>query len=451
MPRIFNTDQFGLSGNPFTYKIESIILRNHAGVEREISSIITEFTITESIYRHCLVLKANIKDHNNVMEDLSLIGQEKITVRLTRQGRGEDTPKEINHDFYISEYPLYSKFPNRLQVFSITAVSELAYLSQMKLVTRAYQKQNSLKIVEHILTEYLNVKKESIQFTADHTRNFAGIIPALHPLDAINWVLRRTYGTNDTPIYCFETLAERKKIRVLSHHEMANSKVYRKYADGIFFNVNDVNTAENYLQSQGRIIELASNLNLSKFSSATKGAYASTSIAVDIARKKYAISTFNYLNEFNRMKQSTLEPNPILSSKFTVNEKKLSDFDNTVVRYLPVNSLSQNDDPENYHWASTDSALGRHAAYLENLDTFVHDVRVAGDFGLGAGKVVDLRLVKSMDPENPRATVNNKAQLRDLEDTLMSGKHIITSLTHHFEKDYFCTMRVKRDSLNERL
>lgn len=451
MPRIFNTDQFGLSGNPFTYKIESIVLRNHAGIEREISAIITEFTITESIYRHCLVLKANIKDHNNVMEDLSLIGQEKITVRLTRQGRGEDTPKEIIHDFYISEYPLYSKFPNRLQVFSITAVSELAYLSQMKLVTRAYQKQNSLKIVEHILTEYLNVKKTDIYFTAEKTRNFAGIIPALHPLDAINWVLRRTYGTNDTPIFCFETLSESKKIRVVSHHEMANSKVYRKYADGVFFTVKDVNSSENYRQSEGRIIELASNLNLSKFSSATKGAYASTSVAVDIARKKYTINEFNYLDEFKRMKESTLEPNPVLSDKFTLNQKKISDFNNTIVRYLPVNSLSQNDDPENYHWASTDNALNKHAAYLENLDTFVHDVRVGGDFGLGAGKVVDLKLSKALDPSNPKTSINNKAQLMDLEDTLMSGKHVITSLTHHFEKDYFCTMRVKRDSMNEKL
>jgi hypothetical protein len=451
MPRIFNTDQFGLSGNPFTYKIESIVLRNHAGIEREISAIITEFTITESIYRHCLVLKANIKDHNNVMEDLSLIGQEKITVRLTRQGRGEDTPKEIIHDFYISEYPLYSKFPNRLQVFSITAVSELAYLSQMKLVTRAYQKQNSLKIVEHILTEYLNVKKTDIYFTAEKTRNFAGIIPALHPLDAINWVLRRTYGTNDTPIFCFETLSESKKIRVVSHHEMANSKVYRKYADGVFFTVKDVNSSENYRQSEGRIIELASNLNLSKFSSATKGAYASTSVAVDIARKKYTINEFNYLDEFKRMKESTLEQNPVLSDKFTLNQKKISDFNNTIIRYLPVNSLSQNDDPENYHWASTDNALNKHAAYLENLDTFVHDVRVGGDFGLGAGKVVDLKLSKALDPSNPKTSINNKAQLMDLEDTLMSGKHVITSLTHHFEKDYFCTMRVKRDSMNEKL
>lgn len=451
MPRIFNTDQFGLSGNPFTYKIESIILRNHAGVARDISAIITDFTITESIYRHCLVLKANIKDHNNVMEDLSLIGQEKISVRLTRQGRGEDTSKELEHDFYVSEYPLYSKFPNRLQVFTITAVSEHAYLSQMKLVTRAYRKQNSIEIVKNILTEYLKYDPNSIYTTPEATRNFAGIIPALHPIDAISWVLRRTFGTNDTPVYCFETLAEPKKMRIVSHHEMANSKVYRKYVDGLFYNFKDVNSAENYRQAESRIIELASNLNLSKFSSASKGAYASTSIAVDIARKKYDVHRYNYLNEFARMRQSTLAKNPILSDKFRVDEKKLSDYDDTMVRYLPVNSLSQDDNPENYHWASTDNALNRHAAYLENLDTFVHDVRVAGDFGLGAGKVVELRLAKPMDPDNPRTSVNNKADLRDLEDTLMSGKHIITSLTHHFEKDYFCTMRVKRDSLNEKL
>lgn len=452
MPRIFNTDRSGVSITPFAYKIESIVLRNHAGVSAEISDVITDFTITESIYRHCLVLKANIKDHNNLLEDLKLIGQEKLTVKLVRQSFADLTEDSIEHDFYISEYPLYSKFPNRLQVFSIVAVSELAYLSQMKLVTKAYRKQNSLEIVKDILTKYLNYDESQIYVTPEKTRNFAGIVPALHPIDAINWILRRTFGQNDTPVYCFETLSEKKKMRIVSHNEMANSPQYRQYVDGMFYTEdvgNQKYNAENYRQAQSRIIELASNLNLSKFSSAAKGAYAATSIAVDIARKKYSIHTFNYLDEFERMKKSTLSKNPVLSNKFEIYNKTLSEFGSTMVRFLPVNSLSQNDDPENYHWASVDNSLNRHSSYLENLDTYVHDVVVAGDFNLGAGKVVNLKLVKAMDI-NPELTLS-KSTLTDMEDTMMSGRYIVTSLTHHFENDYFCTMRVKRDSMNEKL
>ena len=69
---------------PSAYVIDSIMLSNHNGRIIDIQKIVTDFTITESIYHPGLILSMNVKDVVNFMEEFKLTGHETITVNLSR-------------------------------------------------------------------------------------------------------------------------------------------------------------------------------------------------------------------------------------------------------------------------------------------------------------------------------------------------------------------------------
>ncbi len=78
---------------PEAYRVTSIVLENHKGQIYDLSSLQTDFSITESIYHAGLILSINIKDSVNFFEIGQLTGQETITVNLT-QGVGPEPDAE---------------------------------------------------------------------------------------------------------------------------------------------------------------------------------------------------------------------------------------------------------------------------------------------------------------------------------------------------------------------
>ena len=117
----------------------------------------TDFSITESIYHTGLIFSINIKDSINFFEIGQLTGQETITVNLT-QGVGpepdvevaspgntqlaastsEKLPKTISKMFFVTEYPLYGKTENRIEVYTIKGVSQHVYLTKSKRISKAF-------------------------------------------------------------------------------------------------------------------------------------------------------------------------------------------------------------------------------------------------------------------------------------------------------------------------
>ena len=79
------------------------------------------------------------------------------------------------------------------------------------------------------------------------------------------------------------------------------------------------------------------------------------------------------------------------------------------------------------------------------MNTYVHDVKLFGDFYLNAGRKIELKFPKAVDPEERQALTNDN----DKFDNHLSGKYIITSAIHTIEGgEYYTDVRVKRDSFS---
>jgi hypothetical protein len=456
---------------PEAYRITSIVLENHYGQTYDLTSMQTDFSITESIYHAGLILSISIKDSINFFEIGELTGQETITVNLTQGSQLDDAnqkPKTISRMFFVTEYPLYGKMENRIQVYTIKGVSRHIYLSKLKKISRAFS-GTMADFIKTTLTEDLKVNTLDIVQSKQSSPLVSFIVPNLNPIDAIMWVLRRCYDSHGSPWYCYETLDG--KIHIESHMDInakAKENNINEYTDGQFFQYK-VGTTEDFNQRKGRILNLASNVGISKYLSSINGAYASKSVYVNISSKKIETLDFDYRVEFPKM--AKIGANSSLSDSFTpetrepfnkINEatsgfdgkiinaqeklfetgigSALSDFSNANINYISLNEKSLGTS-NNYHSATKNKFINIANSVNENMQFISHDFTITGDLDFHSGKIVKLLLRSTFKPTkdpNKKEIVENQA--------MFSGYYLITSVVHKFEQQYYCEVRANTDA-----
>ena len=216
---------------PTAYSIQEIIFRNHSGKELDLKALITDFSITESIYRPSLLLSMNVKDPVNIMEELQISGQETIRVTLARKPYGEDIEDLVSLNFIVTEYPIFGRFANRLQVYSLRGVSPHAYVSELKKVSRAFS-GTIQDFVSEVLKDDLGISDDMMEISAASTAFISFIVPNMAPLDAIHWAIRRAYDQAGSPFYFYQRLDG--VIVLESQAEMVSRDAYKEYKDGKF-------------------------------------------------------------------------------------------------------------------------------------------------------------------------------------------------------------------------
>ena len=434
--------------SPLAYDIDSIIIINHKGDEVDIQNIITDFSITESIYNSSLTFRANIKDDSDFFNEYALNGEEKIVVTLSAGTKFGDSKTSLQRaqTFYVTEYPGYarSRSHQTTQAFSVTAVSKHAFVSKFKLISRAVDGLTSDEIKKIIGNDVGNIYVPTFGEWTDSSQSFKGIIPYMHPLDAAAWLLRRTYDRHELPFFLYETFdssaAGENNIFLKSLRDLVgDSEVYETYNSKLLFEAPEPGPEE-YKEKKQRILDFSTSFNLSKIYPGSNGAFASINSYLDISNKTIDERSFKY--EFRRQPKVTLENFSLLSNselKDTLGDK-ITELP-AAREYIPTNkyaySVSGENSP-NYHMLSGDSNLAKIKSYEENLDSFICDLTIAGDLGLSPGKIIELWLVK------PKLL---KPDDTDRKDIGLSGKYLVTSIIHTFDSEYHCKIRVKRDSL----
>lgn len=413
------------AGAPTTYSIIGILLKNHRGEEVDVQNIVVDFTITESIYSPTLILNISFKDSANFIEQYELCGQESIRVHLARQAPNSEETEKLDHTFYITEYPLYAKAGEHTQVYKMTGLSLHSYLSNLKKLSK-FVEGNSCDIIASILKSDLYTDST---YDGLCVSSFSGIIPYLSPMLAIDWLRRDCYSANSSPYFIFQTA--QSELKIVSYDTLIRGAVYRTYSQNSAA-MGKVHGEDDYLTRSCKIHDISSNMKMQKNLSASNGAYASSILAVDIAQKRAYRRNFKYSESYD--KSSKLQKHAVLSAgKIDLVEKALEDF-SVHNLFIPLNSANSD-----YRASCVDRCLPANSM-RQNSEFMTHDLRLAGDFELNAGKKVNLEIPKAVDPlflegGNPL-------------DQLISGTYLVTSVQHSFSSEYYCSIRVKTDSLN---
>jgi len=276
---------------------------------------------------------------------------------------------------------------------------------------------------------------------------FKGTINTQTPLDAIEWLRKKTYDDNKAPYYFFQTL--NGDVNLSSHTELVEQPVYYNYYSTRGFN-HVPNTEEDYLERKQRILEITSDLRLGKIFQAIDGAYASENFYLDVGTKTFTSTEFSYSGKtIEGEKNTPPEPparvglDPVnslgrkssISSNFLIDNAPINENYQSHHEYVSTNAFAFGDTEKNYNEMKKESG-GITKAYVENLESITHDLKLFGDYELNAGKVIDINLPRATEPD-----------IQEGIDKHLSGKYLITSSIHTFENgEYFTQVKVKRDS-----
>ena len=425
---------------PSAYRVSEIILKNYLGKEYNIQRVVGDFTITESIYRSALTLSLSIRDDSSFMEQAALSGHETIQVKLERLLPNGELQK-VDLSFRVTEYPVYSKFNNGVQVYRLNGVAPHSYISKFKKISRSFRGKIG-DFVKGVLKNDLGLPDNKIDISPKATGNVVFVVPNMEPIDAMHWAIRRAFTEENSPFYLYQTLDGVVHLR--SQAEFAVQDVYKKYQDAKFFEYDiATNPVEAFEERSTRILSIDSDLSMAKPVMASNGAFSSRTEYVDLATKVYSVSKFNYSDRVKDF--PTMEGYPLLYDRFEIDEgNKIGSYDGAKINYVPLNSLAYGSPYANYHSTSAGGVINQAQSQYETIDAIQHLIVLNGDFNLNCGKTIELKIPPAWDPTPEKR--GTRGQDDETLNDYISGSYLVSAIVHNFAEEYYSEVKVKRDS-----
>ena len=413
---------------PNSFSIKEIRLERFDGNDAVfIQPIVTKLIINESIYTNSLTAEISVKDTVNLFGSFPIIGNEKITIKIvTDVAIAKGGKRTINLDFYVTDVPVFGRGrePN-VQAFVLSCISPHAYISSLKQISRSF-KNNFATEINDILLNDLFFENQIFTGESRCVSTGKGIITTRSPLKAIEMFRNRCADNEGNPFYLFQRLDG--NIYFLSLSDLLSQESYYTYVYSKDFQAN-AQTLKDYTERKKRILQIQSNLEMSKISQAKNGKYASRNNYLDTSLKTF--NTFSY-----EKSQSQND----LSNFSEFQGKPYSKYHQAYDVYIPVNDLSFSNEispsVKNINDIRKNKAHLMRSA-VADLNNMTHDVTLFGDLDLNPGRVININFPSAVDPQ-----VSKKN--RDFDKTL-SGRHLVTEVSHRFEnEEYQINLMAKR-------
>ena len=420
--------------------IQNIFMVNYRGDVKDIITMVKTVTLTESLYNPYVTLKLGIKDESNFFEFFEINGNEKIILNVRQKPFGEDE-YESELIYRVTGYPKYSRGNSGdYQLYVIDAVSEVAYLSSLKNISRGFNGAIS-KEIEKIITNDL---KQKIVVRGDPVTAYAGVIEWTKPLDQALEFTNTLYDNNLSPFFLWQNVHDLIQLRSYDSMIGDERNFYNTYYEKTFFSDgvpgNRSTDAENMLTIQN----MNSFLGLNRVSAANAGAYASHNLSFDLSNRVYTDNVFNCFRVPND-RYLTGKSNYYPEFSPLGNKKSFSQSPDNVRNFSYRNSLAfgglkNSGDAEKLSAPVLDS-------YTANMDTLTHEITVSGDLFLNPGKIVALEVPKATDLKALKNYVGDDAEVNDL---VFSRKYLVTTSIHTINLNtgnYTTTSKIVTDSV----
>ena len=181
---------------------EAVISSDRTPVSVDIKNLISDFEIYENIVNPYLTANIIFVDQENIVQDMDLQGGEKLTFsfyHVEEMNKGV----EIRKEFVIDSIKEISKAGERDEVVRIHCTEFIGLISSLQNVNRVYTGAPS-EIIAKIMSEFLD--RDLIQIGNDSLKDMKVIIPNMHPIEACQWLIKRTLTQEGFPFFLFSTI-----------------------------------------------------------------------------------------------------------------------------------------------------------------------------------------------------------------------------------------------------
>lgn len=437
-------DSKGNSTKDASYELLAVDITNSANVTRDIRNMVGFTKIHEGLLDSTLVLEMGIRDEVNFFEEFGINGNEYIDLEISMTAL--DVTQTIAHRFYIATYEDFVKGKDQqVQVYTLTAVSEFAYIAPLKTVSR-YVSGSIATAIQRIYKDDLNTNKFITEGKCQ--ASFDGIINISNPLEAVDTILQQAYDENNTPFVCFQRLSGFVTLASLS--SLVNEPVYKEFIQKSELESNP-NTPEEFYERSTQMMNVSSKISLSPSYQATDGIFASENRYIDIATKTYRSHIFDASKHLKA--ENTTAKRLSFADSSTVADKRRSEkavafnlipgakINTTVVNRHAFNGFANSAELQEQQKHISN-------AYLSSYDICTHKFEVFGDPLLNPGRICTLLFPKATDPAIYKEYTDKS--ITETYDTVLSGDYMIFDAVHSFvDGKYTTALTLKTDSLNQ--
>ena len=382
----------------------------------DIRRIINKITIRESLYRAGIGVEIRIDDGINLLDNIKLLGNEKIFLEIVQQGKDQSLEKKFSIELYISNVTDFSRPKPGLDAYSLICVSKHVYLNQFTILGDGFQSTVG-KNIENILTSHLGFESKSpLMDIYDGGGEIKGVYPSLKPIEAI--VFQKEASSEY--LYFYQTI--KGKVHLSAHTDLLKKDIIGEYTTSPYYN-NALGDVENYKEQQKKVLKFSSDLDISKLKAVSNGVYSSESDQIDISLKTYE-------RPESAISKQRLNKGPSNSRKNTFFE-----FENKPQsrRYTAAINSKAYGNKSNYH--VNHSSIPNNESYKHDLNTHKARISVYGNIDISVGNTLQLNV-----PPTGIAEVDQSL------DQYFTGKYLITDIIHTFTNEYIQDMVIKKDS-----
>lgn len=403
--------------------------------ELDITNMILEMNIYEDLYTNWLTGTITVSDSIDVINNLPLIGEEKIEIEY-KTPTLDDNIGLVSNSFYITKIADRKLINENAQVYIIHFMSTEAFTDLHVKIGRAYRGQFS-DIARRIFTEAdaLGAADDvAAKLRIEETSNgFKFVAPGWSPMKCINWVasrsISRAYNSSNYLFY-----QDNFRYNFVSIDSLIDQEPVINYINK---SVN-IRTIENSVELQGldnlpnryNIVRSASNdLVFDVTDRMLNGMYAGKLISYDIMSKKVNIKTYDYFDDFRKTKHL---------NEYPLNSPKLLRNPNSYVTYYPMHYYMH----DGFETDEPASWVLQRRSLMRQIDAYSSEIVVAGRSDIHVGQTITYT----------QNTIQHHTNDDDAIDNTHTGKYLITAICHRFsQNEHEMVLSISKDSTQNSL
>lgn len=415
-----------------------VVVENYKGEKTDITGIVTEISIYESIFNPFLYGEVILIDGTDAFNDIPFIGQEKLEISWKRD--------EINvqKTFRVTNVYNITKAQESFGAYGLTITAEEQLINSISLFSKAYQGRSD-EIVDKIYEEFFD---REIDFKVEGKTKHSIVFPYLKPFQAINMILKNTLCDDNSPMFLFDSMVrddDDDKLFFESFNHMFRKPAFytieqkKNLAKTLNKNVQGIELA---MQKRGSILQEFSPKAFDTLDNIINGSFASKATILDASIKRGMVQIFDEKEDF--------EPasNSYISDNFKINELGLNELPDTKHMTIVKNSKAFED--EEFPNLNTVDDMDKQILQAWKQRLFVITTEINMDsinYLLDSKKA--FRVGKTV---NYNASVmKTKFDANDRKyNKLISGKYLISNIRHYIKNGkYTMSIELIRDGMNE--
>jgi hypothetical protein len=392
------TEKINPYGGNLSHRLSLV---NSDGGVVDITRIVSEFTIYESIFDTTMSADFVVVDSLGLIDGVSpFTGQEIVVVEFI-----SNNATLLGADPAIA-FKVY-KVDNKTEltpgsvVYTVHAASLELELNLTSYVDTPYRDLKAHEVVQSILDKHIFFNERSKALFVEQADNVITYTPARHhPFDAIRLIANESKSAihGDASHYLFYQTRQGFNFRTLSNlltQEPLKDNLSPSGKLSYFFS--DPATVDGKKLLERSIIAFTFLHNVDTLDSLTGGLYENDMIVIDPITKTFQETRFNYLNNFNNLPHITGGGNPLINSSGATargsahNRLLFGDLNNAAIEDRTIGGrINARNDPHIFHGNERYSTVKNNVAQVASLKQHGMHITVPANLNINAGDVINI-------------------------------------------------------------